>query len=57
MRKFVSKIFKLYSYTLGAITPLFILNYIFYKKRMKQANNNPFSEEDVMEVLRGLMKW
>lgn len=57
MKKFISKIFKLYSYTLGVITPLFILNYIYYKKRMKQINNNPFSEEDVMEVLRGLMKW
>lgn len=57
MKKFIKKSFKAYSYILGAITPLFILNYIFYKKRMKQANNNPFSEEDVMEVLRGLMKW
>lgn len=57
MKKFIKKSFKAYSYILGAITPLFILNYMFYKKRMKQANNNPFSEEDVMEVLRGLMKW
>lgn len=57
MKNFIKKSFKAYSYILGAITPLFILNYMFYKKRMKQANNNPFSEEDVMEVLRGLMKW
>lgn len=57
MKKFIKKSFKAYSYILGAITPLFILNYMFYKKRMKRANNNPFSEEDVMEVLRGLMKW
>ena len=56
MKNFIKKSFKAYSYILGAITPLFILNYMFYKKRMKQANNNPFSEEDVMEVLRGLMK-
>lgn len=57
MKNFIKKSYKAYSYILGAITPLFILNYMFYKKRMKQANNNPFSEEDVMEVLRGLMKW
>ena len=57
MRKFVSKIFKLYSYTLGAITPLFILNYIYYKKRMKQVDNNSFAEDEIMEILRGLRKW
>lgn len=57
MKKFIKKSFKAYSYILGAITPLFILNYIYYKKRMKQINNNPFAEDEIMEILRGLTKW
>lgn len=46
MKNFIKKSFKLYSYALGFITPLFILNYIMYKR-----NNELISSEMDLENL------
>lgn len=46
MKNFIKKSFKLYSYVLGIITPLFILNYIMYKR-----NNELISSEMDLENL------
>lgn len=35
MKKFIKKSFKVYSYILGAITPLLIINYMVYKRKLK----------------------
>lgn len=46
MKNFIKKTFKIYSYVLGVITPLFILNYIMYKR-----NNQLTSSEIDLENL------
>lgn len=46
MKNFIKKTFKIYSYVLGVITPLFILNYIMYKH-----NNELTSSEIDLENL------
>lgn len=35
MKKFIKKSFKVYSYILGAVTPLLIINYMVYKRKLK----------------------
>lgn len=35
MKKFIKKSFKAYSYILGMVTPLLIINYVVYKRKFK----------------------
>lgn len=55
MRKFIKKSFKVYSYILGTITPLLLINYMVYKRKLKPDDVDSPNDLEMM-VYKGLQQ-
>ena len=55
MKKFIKKSFKAYSYILGAVTPLLIINYMLYKRKFKPDDVEKSENVDII-VDKGLQQ-
>lgn len=48
MKNFIKKSFKVYSYILGAVTPLLLINYIVYQRNLKL---DEVDSEDDLDII------
>lgn len=55
MKNFIKKSLKVYSYILGAVTPLLIINYMVYKRKLKPDDVDRPDDVDII-IDKGLEK-